>query len=319
VPEVTNWTHSPAPRAASERNASFFSGGIDSLFTLTRHSEKFRRDATRLREDDIQLALHVFHTGQLNQIRRNAVAEAVLGKGAASLGASLVPVFSNIMSFDDEWTQNYARVTHGSGLASIARLVSANLSACLIASSHTYGQLHPWGSSPVVDPLFSGRDLAILHDGSVFTRFEKTEYITMSPEALSALNVCDRLIEERGYVNCSKCQKCLRTMTALDLCGVTGDAAPAFDWTDYTPESFGQIYFKNWSERSFAEELADAAQLRGRDNIARAIRSAVRRSGVLSPLASVEDQVRHLPSARKGKRLLLKLRAGAYHAVGLRR
>jgi hypothetical protein len=319
VPEVTNFLEDAAPRPTSKRVASFFSGGVDSLFTLLRHSLLASAEASRITDENICMTMHVFHSGDAGAIVRNTEAEASLGKGATSLGAAFVPVFSNIMSFDYEWYQNYARVTHAAGLASIARLMSNDLSDCLIASSHTYGQLQAWGSSPIVDGLYSGRDLTITHDGSTFRRFEKTHFLARSPAALAAINVCDRLIENKGYVNCSRCQKCLRTMTALDLCGVSGDAVPAFDWSDYTPRSFGEIYLKNWSELTFAEELVKAAHANGRTETARSIRSAIRRSHLLAPLAHAEDSVRHFSFARQGKSILLNLRAGTYRALGLRR
>jgi hypothetical protein len=319
LPAVSNWVPAPAIRPSTPRAASFFSGGIDSLFTLLRHSQISRDDPMRAVDEDVSLALHVFHSPDASSIKRNAEAEANLGRGAASLGAKLVPIFSNIMSFDFEWNQNYARVAHGAGLASMARLMSANLSVCLLASSHTYGQLHAWGSSPIVDLLYSGRDMSVLHDGSTFTRFEKTEYISKSEAALQSINVCDRLIERQGYVNCSRCQKCLRTMTALDLCGVTGASAPAFDWSNYTSSAFGEIYFKNWSELSFAQELVQSAEIRGRTDVAHSIRSAIRRSNLLLPMSRIEDGLRHRSFARQSKAMLLNLRAGTYRALGLRR
>jgi len=319
TPEVSNAALRPPEPRDKIRLASFFSGGIDSLFTLTRHSPVSRHDPERIQKENISLALHVFHTGELSRILRNFEAETVLGHGAASLGASFVPVFSNIMSFDHDWYHNYARVTHSAGLASISRVLSADTSHCLVASSHTYGKLQAWGSSPITDPLYSDTDLSFIHDGSTFTRFEKTDYISRSPAALAAINVCDTLLHGQGYVNCSRCPKCLRTMTALDLCGVTGDLAPAFDWSGYNSSLFGATYFKNWSERSFASELVTAAQERGRPEIARSLQSAIARSRLLMPVAAIEDQLRHLTFTRQAKPLLLHLRSGAYRAVGLRR
>jgi hypothetical protein len=319
VPSVSNSISDPATIKQSGSAACFFSGGIDSLFTLLRHSAEFSSEPTRTTAANMSRAIHVFHAPGLNAIRRNSAAEAALSHGAERLGATLMPLFSNVMTFDREWFQNYARVTHSAGLASLARLVSSRLSTCMIASSHTYGGLHPWGSSPVVDPLYSGRDLAIVHDGSTFRRSEKTELIALSPAALATINVCDRLIEREGYVNCSRCQKCLRTMTALDLAGVQGRDATAFDWSEYSSTSFGKIYLKNWSEVSFAEELVELADRKGRTEVSSAIRSAIRRSELLSPMTWIEERVRHTAPARKGKSFLLKLRAGAYRAVGLRR
>lgn len=320
VPAVTNWVTDPAPRPTETRLALFFSGGIDSLFTLTRHSAAFPDEPTRLSPENISLALHVFHTGDSTLVARNTFAENNLGASAKSLGADFVPVFSNIMSFNAEWYQHYTRVTHSAGLASIARLLSRNLSGTFIASSSNYGDLlSAWGSSPIVDPLYSGRDMVFIDDGSTFTRFEKTEFISGLPAALAVINVCDRLDEAQGYVNCSRCQKCLRTMAALDLCGVSGAASPAFVWTDYTPQSYGKIYLKSWAERCFAVELSEAAAARGRQDIVRAIRSGMSRSMILWPMSELEDRFRHTSAARKGKDVLTKLRAVAYGALGLRR
>jgi len=319
APAVTNERPSPAEPPEPQRVASFFSGGVDSLFTLIRHSPAFADDPTRALSMNVAMAFHVFHTPRPSEIATLTEAERRLEAAADAFDAKLAPVRSNIMTFEPAWRESYARATHGAGLASIARVFGASLGTALIASSHTYGGLHAWGSSPLVDPLYSGRDLKIVHDGSTFTRFEKTELMARSEAALAVVNVCDTLVDGRGYVNCSRCQKCLRTMTALDLCGKTGGAAPAFDWRAYKPTGFGGIYFKNWSEQSFAEELIHAADARGRRDIADAARSALSRSRLLSPISAMEDALRHSALAQKSRPLLRGLRAGAYRAIGLRR
>lgn len=305
----------PAPRG--EGVGSFFSGGVDSFFTLTRHGRGFESEPTRATERSIDYAAHVVHIDSLDALAAPPRLDGRLVEAARALGAVFEPIYSNMMTLHPLWKRNYARVTHGAGLASVAHAFSSGIGRWLIASSHTYGGLKPWGSSPIVDPLYSGGALRVIHDGSTFTRVEKTAFLARSEVALGALNVCDKRSETGAYRNCSRCQKCLRTMTALDLSGARG--AASFDWAAYTPDAFGHVYFKDWSERSFALELAAAARSKGRGDIAEAIDIAIGRSRWLAPIAFAEDSVRHLDVAQRHKQELIDLRSHALKAFGLRR
>jgi hypothetical protein len=89
---------------------------------------------------------------------------------------------------------------------------------CLIASSYAYAQLHPWGSHPLLDPLWSTEAVEFTHDGCEAMRSEKVKAIARSGLALSTLRVC--WANEQGEYNCGRCEKCLRTMLALHVAGV---------------------------------------------------------------------------------------------------
>ncbi|MBY0421096.1 MAG: hypothetical protein K2Q06_02250, partial [Parvularculaceae bacterium] len=267
VPSVFGANEAPST-LKGQGVACFFSGGVDSFFTLTRHGGGFESEPTRATDRSIDFAAHVVHLDGLDKLASPPRLDERLVEAARSLGAAFEPIYSNMMTLHPLWKRNYARITHGAGLASVAHAFSSNIGQWLIASSHSYGGLKPWGSSPIVDPLYSGGGLRFIHDGSTFTRVEKTAFLARSPVALGALNVCDKRSESGAYRNCSRCQKCLRTMTALDLAGARG--AAAFDWSAYAPDAFGHVYFKDWSERSFALELAAAARATGRGDIAEA-------------------------------------------------
>jgi hypothetical protein len=79
-----------------------------------------------------------------------------------------------------------------------------------VPAVHTYQRLKPWGSSPLLDPLWSSDRLAIIHDGCEASRPEKIAYIATSDAALESLHVC-----AQHHTNCGSCEKCVATQVAL--------------------------------------------------------------------------------------------------------
>ena len=75
----------------------------------------------------------------------------------------------------------------------------------------------PWGSHPLLDPLWSTEDIEFTHDGCEALRSAKIKAIARAPLALSTLRVC--WANEQAEYNCGRCEKCLRTMIALHVVG----------------------------------------------------------------------------------------------------
>jgi hypothetical protein len=92
------------------------------------------------------------------------------------------------------------------------------LRECHIASTFTVYELQPWGSHPLLDPLFSNDFTKIVHGDNSVTRFEKTRKISTDPIMLENLRVCWYSHAD----NCGQCSKCLRTMAALRILDVPG-------------------------------------------------------------------------------------------------
>ena len=82
--------------------------------------------------------------------------------------------------------------------------------------------MRPWGSHPFVDPMWSNDHLRIVHDGAEATRLRKVEAISDYGPAMKYLRVCYH--HWAGRYNCGHCEKCLRTLVALRLCGADGRA-----------------------------------------------------------------------------------------------
>lgn len=85
-------------------------------------------------------------------------------------------------------------------------------------ASHTQEFKHPSGSDPLIDNNLSWGDVKVVHDGYALSRQEKIRYTLKryirKHKRYPTLRVCHA--QYRG-VNCSKCEKCCRTIVGLVL------------------------------------------------------------------------------------------------------
>jgi hypothetical protein len=133
---------------------------------------------------------------------------------ARELGKSLIVVEVNIREFSDQytfWEDQYA----GVAMASVGLLLSPQFRKLYFASSFSYEHWKPTAIHPLLEPFFSTETLTFEIDGSEADRPEKIIRIAQSDLALSSLRTCSR----RYSYNCGQCEKCLRTMIALQAVG----------------------------------------------------------------------------------------------------
>ncbi len=103
-----------------------------------------------------------------------------------------------------------------------------------------------------------------------YTRAEKTRYISNFPETYNRLYVCWKQILKNDYnsysvnegsktINCSSCEKCKRTMLALDILDKKGCYESVFDWSFYDKQRDALIGYamanKNRQGKVFWKEL----------------------------------------------------------------
>ncbi len=201
--------------------AAFFSGGVDSFFTAVR-SRPLAAPAERAPVDDLITVwgfdVPLERADAFARLRdRHRVA-------AYELGKHLIDVATNLRS--TRWREaQWSYLAHGAGLACIALFLEQRFHTAYIAGSVAYRDLHSWGSHPATDPLFSTSRTAIVYDAIAYLRTEKIESLAGCDPALRALHVC---YESESDENCGACNKCLRTMLALDICGALArcDAFP---------------------------------------------------------------------------------------------
>lgn len=245
----------------------FFSGGVDSFHSLLMHEDSI----THL----------VLISGFDKGLRNPAVLEKTrlaLQEVAAAFGKQPLEASTNIRNFTDplaSWS-----FYHGGVLAAVALALSRGFNAFFVPSSYSYDQLHPWGSHPLLDPLWSLPELQMKHDGCEFSRYEKVARIAEADLALAHLRVCWDSRKGSNF-NCGQCEKCLRTMMSLHLNGALGRCR-TFP-TPLTPRAIGGIRIKTEGQMAFTQEnLRELALRQGSHDRAlyRALRWAVRRGRV---------------------------------------
>lgn len=192
----------------SIKKASTFSGGVDSFHTLLK-KQKDINYLINVRGFDIELNDEDIYNKVIASIERTAT----------HYEKELIQVSSNLRDFSDkyvDWGYHY----HGAALAAVAHLLSGVIGTMYIPSTYHYRDLFPWGSHPLLDPLWNTETIELIHESAENSRFEKVEVITHDQFALDNLTVCwQRINMDEDSRNCSHCEKCLRTMIAIESLG----------------------------------------------------------------------------------------------------
>ena len=184
----------------------FFSGGVDSFYSLLKNAEAITHLLLIDRLDSKQMSSPA--------ICRDTRERAALV--AARLGKQLLIVETNARDLFVPAVVDWSHY-HGAVLAAIGLMLRPVLGRVFIAATHSYDFLRPWGSSPLLDPLWSTDATCFVHDGAEATRVEKiTNRICRSELALENLRVC--LSKDDRY-NCGRCEKCMRTMIPIYVAG----------------------------------------------------------------------------------------------------
>lgn len=184
--------------------ACFFSGGVDAFYTLLKNLD----EVTHL------IFVHGFDIPLTHQSLRTRATRTVR-EVAEELGKPLVEVEANLRTFGKapiDWGKY-----HGPVLASIALLFQHRFRKVLIPATFDYAHLVPWGSHPLLDPMWGTERMDFEHDGCEVTRPEKVAYISEYEIAMEGLRVCSK-IRDNPY-NCGRCGKCLMTMISLRAAG----------------------------------------------------------------------------------------------------
>ncbi len=225
---------------------STFTGGVDSFYTLVKH------------KDEITSVLYVegFDVPITNAVLARSVRKTV-SSVAEAYGVQATFLQSNLKSFTDRVT-DWGLIAHGPALASVGLLLQGHFDTMYIPSTHSLKQMFPWGSHVLVDHLWSTERLTFIHDGADASRVTKTKTIAQEKPVQEYLRVC---WQNRGPYNCGRCEKCLRTMTALELMG-TLDKFEVFPSIDL-PEAVRTLEISNQNGLGFQIENLEYAQEMG--------------------------------------------------------
>jgi hypothetical protein len=196
----------PAPEAPPGFTASCFSGGVDSSWTLLRSA-----NAPRIQR---LFFVHGFDIPLADQTRMNAW-EPALCRVAAETGRPAIVLRTNLRLHPLFRHSNWER-THGGALAAAGHVV-AGMGRLLIPATYTLDHEVPWGSHFLTDHFWSRPGFEVEHDDAKWHRREKLRAIADEPLVWETLRVCWEGRTPTG--NCSMCEKCVRTMLILHMCG----------------------------------------------------------------------------------------------------
>lgn len=200
----------------------FFSGGVDSWYSFLKNQDRISH-LILIKGSDIKISNH-----QLWETTQQTVKSI-----ADSFEKKLITIETNLRAQTDltwiEWSPKpwgkkctsdfFGECSHGSFLAAVGLCLRGQVSQLIIPSTRPYSDLAPWGSHPLLDPLWSTDSLSLIHDGCEASRLEKIQrQIARSPIALKTLRVC--YLNPGNQYNCCECEKCLRTMIELRVCGL---------------------------------------------------------------------------------------------------
>jgi hypothetical protein len=126
----------------------FFSGGVDSFYTVLKNLERETGDGRithllHVRGFDIDLGNDAMYR----------VVDKHLTAAADELALPLIRVSTNVREVSRGYA-SWGRLQHGAALAGVGHGLSGLLRTMLVPATLAYERLFPWGTHPVLDPLW---------------------------------------------------------------------------------------------------------------------------------------------------------------------
>jgi hypothetical protein len=193
------------PPAGTHRAGLFFSGGVDSMYSLLRGEAETGRSLHAL------VFIHGFDI-PLERVRRAGTVLRHVTAVARLTDRPLVRVATNLRRFTDaalHWD-----MAHGAGLAAVGHALASHFDCWFISASDSHfrnGELS--GTTTPLDRLWSNDQLRFLSVGASIDRQQKIDQLADEPCVHRHLVVCWKAPDD--ILNCGRCAKCLRTMLNL--------------------------------------------------------------------------------------------------------
>lgn len=184
----------------------FFSGGVDSFYSLLKYPVRPRR-LVMVHGYDIRLEDKVGAAMAFDHVR--AVAERV--------GAEAIMITSNYR--EHHVAGKKYKFAYAGALFGVAHIIEG-CSHAVLSSGFTVEEAEKNGSHWRTDPLWGSSDMQAVHFGASMTRNQKIRSIAGDALFQKHLRVCqsnyyDDFDLGAGYLNCGRCMKCLRTLLVL--------------------------------------------------------------------------------------------------------
>jgi hypothetical protein len=236
-----------AGEGAARGTAAFFTCGVDSFYTVLR------------RHEEIDAVVYVHGLDLPADDPKRQLVSSTFREAAARLGLAAIELETDVRAFSDPIC-DWERIYTSAALATIGHLLADRFERVLIPATHSYRDLHPTGSHPLLDPLYSSERLAIEHVDAV-SRVAKLEYLVGSELAMGSLRVC---FQHGGEgLNCGQCAKCVRTMVGLRAIGAASRCRTLPGEFSLREMSSGKV--KTRRSLTYVKENLAAVEARGAD------------------------------------------------------
>ena len=199
--------------------AMLFSGGVDAFASFFRHYDE-KPALITIHGADITLD----DKKQWDNVVKFNESEPVLAPNTRHYIASNLRTFYNYKV--DQLLESLAwwgNIQHGLALISLTAPLSfaKKYNKLYIASTRSaYMEFNPWGSMPEIDNRVTWAGISVIHDGFELMRQDKVDQIVKSANDLGTdvtVRVC--YSDVKDGLNCSVCEKCLRTIFGIILTG----------------------------------------------------------------------------------------------------
>ena len=255
---------------------AFMSGGIDSLALLRSNHLRYDQNHSRfIKKCFIVYGFDMPAIPENEKLFEQSLKS--LSNVTRDAGVELVPVHTNVRILDDD-EDFFLKQFHGAALTSIGHLFNRVISSISVSSSFDLEFIFPWGSHPLIDPNYSSEDLRVQHDDFRYSRLAKTKVVADWEVGLRNLRVCmwvDRIKKENtGYINCGRCEKCMRTKITLLALGAL-EKATVFSNNEVTKELLGNLEITTDYAAQSYRELIPLFTQQGRIDLVNAIRKLI--------------------------------------------
>lgn len=280
--------------------AVFFSGGVDSLHMLA-ELQGCLEDVIFLTGFDIEPAMTA-HT----RLARQSV-----GAVAAMVGAGVVVIETNVRAlryYPNDWVYLGGAVLAGSAL--LARGLYERVH---VASDSTWNGCLAAHEHPVMHNLWWLPGFALRCSLVSSPRVERVRRIgSILPAAFASLRVCWDMLP--FHLNCGKCEKCQRTLVALEVHGYRELAAPAFASSDLD-WAFISTLRPDSMRRPFWQEIADVARAIGRTDLSEPLDRMLELGRIREILGELEPMRKELATTTAWKKKDSRLRDRFFKAI----
>jgi hypothetical protein len=222
-PAVKITAKDDVPRKKKGRGTGqLFTLGIDSFYTLVRHTERRQRAPHFL----------IFVNGyDIQPISKKLLKQTntEIQKTAEYFSCTALIVSTNLRAVSDPF-MDWGRF-HGAAIAAAGHLFSDFIHSLFFNSSTIHREKIAWGTSEIADGFWSTEALTCIPFGTDTERVKKVQKIVKSPHfpfIKHRLRVCwQNFGQPDAPFNCSHCEKCLRTQLSLKF--FTPEELPTFE------------------------------------------------------------------------------------------